>query len=319
MKSIRFKNVTSNLDQSCEDMRKFWPDAEVSYCGDSPYYSNVNGLILENSSFSDNATVQGLAISALRFDDCHLISIPIAGHSAHSFEGQVFNAANHQAVFQHSGIEISAWPLSHVRTFQVTINKSAYESFASNYLGLERLENTAYLPEIKLNSDFGRNISVLSQRMLQWLNNPAFDFNDSGLILKLFEQSFLKAVVEYQAQSWSYLNQNPVAEPFYIKMAEEYIRYHLLDGLNLAKIAESCGISGRTLQLGFQKHRGYSPTEFSRNLRLEAARRDLLSADLQMNVTRIAMKWGFSHFSRFANQYRKRFYELPSETILKSR
>lgn len=317
MKSIRFKNVISNLDQSCEDMRKFWPDAEVSYSGESPYYSNVNGLILENSSFSDNATVQGLAISGLRFDDCHLISIPIAGHSAHSFEGQVFNAANHQAVFQHSGIEISARPLSHVRTFQVTINKSAYESFATNYLGLERLENTAYLPEIKLKIDYGRYISILSQRMLKWLNNPAFDFNDSGLTLKLFEQSFLKAVVEYQSQACSFLDENPVAEPFYIKMAEEYIRYHLLDGLNLAKIAESCGVSGRTLQLGFQKHRGYSPSEFSRNLRLEAARRDLLSPGLQMNVTRIAMKWGFSHFSRFANDYRNRFHELPSETFQK--
>lgn len=79
MNSIRFKNVTSNLDQSCEDMCKFWPDSEVSYSGKTPYYSNVNGLILENSSFSDNATVQGLSISGLRFDGCHLISIPIAG------------------------------------------------------------------------------------------------------------------------------------------------------------------------------------------------------------------------------------------------
>jgi transcriptional regulator GlxA family with amidase domain len=187
----------------------------------------------------------------------------------------------------------------------------------TNYLGLERDENTTYIPEIELKSDFGRSIAVLSKRMFQWLNNPAFDFNHSGLILKLFEQSFLQAVVEYQATSWSYLNQNPVAEPFYIKMAEEYIRNHLLDGLNLSNIAESCGISGRTLQLGFQKHRGYSPTEFSRNLRLEAARSDLLSPDFQMNVTRIAMKWGFSHFSRFANDYRKRFHELPSETFQK--
>jgi AraC-like DNA-binding protein len=319
MNAIRFKNVTSNLDQSCEDMRKFWPDALVSYSGKTPFYSNVNGLILENSSFSDNATVQGLSISGLRFDACHLISIPIAGHSAHRFEGQIYSAGNQQAVFQHSGAEISAWPLSHVRTFQVTLNKSAYENLVTNYLGLERDENTTYIPEIELKSDFGRSIAVLSKRMFQWLNNPAFDFNHSGLILKLFEQSFLQAVVEYQAQSWSYLNQNPVAEPFYIKMAEEYIRNHLLDGLNLSNIAESCGISGRTLQLGFQKHRGYSPTEFSRNLRLEAARSDLLSPDFQMNVTRIAMKWGFSHFSRFANEYRKRFYELPSETIMKSR
>lgn len=317
MNAIRFKNVTSNLDESCDDMRKFWPDALVSYSGETPYYSNVNGLILENSSFSDNATVQGLSISGLRFDACHLISIPIAGHSAHRFEGQIYSAGNQQAVFQHSGAEISAWPLSHVRTFQVTLNKSAYENLVTNYLGLERDENMTYIPEIELKSDFGRSIAVLSKRMFQWLNNPAFDFNHSGLILKLFEQSFLQAVVEYQAKSWSYLNQNPVAEPFYIKMAEEYIRNHLLDGLNLSNIAESCGISGRTLQLGFQKHRGYSPTEFSRNLRLEAARSDLLSPDFQMNVTRIAMKWGFSHFSRFANDYRKRFHELPSETFQK--
>lgn len=319
MKPIRIKNITSNLDQSCDDMRKFWPDAQVSYSGKIPYYSNVNGLILEKSSFSDNATVQGLSISRLRFDDCHLISIPIAGYSSHRFEGQNHSAGNHQAVFQPSGVEITAMPLSHVRTFQVTIKRSAYESLVRNYVGGDRLENTIHTPEIKLNDNFGRNIAILSQRMIQWLNNPEFEFNDPGLILKIFEQRFIQAVIEYQAQAWSFLDKCPVAEPFYIRMAEEYIRCHLLNGSNLSTLAESCGISVRTLQLGFRKYRGYSPSEFNRNLRLEAARRDLLAPDFPKNVTRVAVKWGFSHFSRFANDYRKRFQELPSETILKSR
>jgi AraC-like DNA-binding protein len=48
-------------------------------------------------------------------------------------------------------------------------------------------------------------------------------------------------------------------------------------------------------------------------------RADLLRADTDESVTRIAMKWGFRHLGRFAVGYRDRFGETPSQTRRRAR
>ncbi len=51
-------------------------------------------------------------------------------------------------------------------------------------------------------------------------------------------------------------------------------------------------------------------------LRLNRAHEDLQLADAQTtNVSDIATKWGFSHFGRFAKEYKALFGVLPSETL----
>ena len=45
-------------------------------------------------------------------------------------------------------------------------------------------------------------------------------------------------------------------------------------------------------------------------------RADLIRADPRSTrVTDVAMRWGFFHQSRFAQQYREQFQELPSATL----
>ena len=310
------KNTTNDLEQSRDDMRRFWPDCRVEYAGRRTYYSNVNGVILDDSTFSDNSTVRGLNIRGLRFADCHLLSIPIAGHSSHQFHGQTYEAGDNIAVFQPAGAEISAWPETHVRTFQVTIQKSKYDQLIAAYAGIENLERARLAPEIKLNQNSGQNIAALTKRMTRWLNSPVRDLGKASLFLQLFEQRFLESLVEHHAHYWPFLEKTPVAEPFYVRMAEEYIRANPRMVVGLAQLAAICGVSGRTLQLGFNKHRGYSPMEFSRGLRLDLARVMLMEARPGQTVLEIAMASGFSHVSRFAMEYRKRFQESPSETLL---
>ena len=55
---------------------------------------------------------------------------------------------------------------------------------------------------------------------------------------------------------------------------------------------------------------------YVRRIRLGKVRADLLRADPQRTrVTDVAMRWGFFHQSRFAQQYRDQFHELPSVTL----
>jgi AraC-like DNA-binding protein len=93
----------------------------------------------------------------------------------------------------------------------------------------------------------------------------------------------------------------------------EYIDAHLAEDLALADLTEASGLSARSVQIGFRREFGVSPTEFVRERRLDRAHHELLQAG-PGSVTDTAMRWGLFHLGRFAQQYRIRFGELPSET-----
>jgi transcriptional regulator GlxA family with amidase domain len=60
---------------------------------------------------------------------------------------------------------------------------------------------------------------------------------------------------------------------------------------------------------------GMSPTAYVRAVRLDRVHADLLCPAGTGSVSDVAMKWGFFHLGRFAQQYRDRFGVLPSQTV----
>lgn len=75
-------------------------------------------------------------------------------------------------------------------------------------------------------------------------------------------------------------------------------------------------VSVRTLHAAFADQLGESPMAYVRRVRLARVRAELLDADPHdTRVTDVAMRWGFFHQSRFAQQYRDQFHELPSATL----
>jgi AraC-like DNA-binding protein len=98
----------------------------------------------------------------------------------------------------------------------------------------------------------------------------------------------------------------------------ELIQHEPDRDLSLAELADAAGVTARALQRGFKEHVGVSPTTYLRNVRLDRAHADLMAEAGSSSVTDIAMRWGFFHFGRFAQQYRERFGVVPSETVRRS-
>jgi AraC-like DNA-binding protein len=104
--------------------------------------------------------------------------------------------------------------------------------------------------------------------------------------------------------------------PDYVRRAIAYLRAHLDQPLTLERIAAHCGVSTRTLQLGFRKSKNTTPMEYLRLLRLHGARADLQRARPEKGrVSAIALRHGFTHLSLFSREYRREFGELPSQTL----
>lgn len=105
-----------------------------------------------------------------------------------------------------------------------------------------------------------------------------------------------------------------LVSPRHVCRAIDYMHAKIGQPILIREIAESVGVSVRALEIGFRTFKGRSPSEYLRELRLQAVRNDLLDPQNSEPISKICLKWGFFHFGRFSAIYRAAFGENPSET-----
>jgi transcriptional regulator GlxA family with amidase domain len=112
---------------------------------------------------------------------------------------------------------------------------------------------------------------------------------------------------------------NNHAVPGSIARAIRFMRDNLAVNLRTYAIAMAAGVPERTLRRQFRRFTGESPVAFHRNLRLDAVHRSLRLDRRNTEVSAVAASYGFTHFGQFAARYRRRFGELPFDTLRASR
>ena len=108
--------------------------------------------------------------------------------------------------------------------------------------------------------------------------------------------------------------QRSAAAPRSVIRAIEFIKTHAAEPLTIADIAAAAGCSTRALQLAFRAWRDTTPMRELNRVRLDYAHADLLKLGPNCTVTEIALKWGFGHPGRFAQQYARAIGQSPSQT-----
>jgi adenylate cyclase len=107
--------------------------------------------------------------------------------------------------------------------------------------------------------------------------------------------------------------------PHDLNRAVQYMRDSVGGKISMADLVAHCGVGGRTLHKHFRAFLADSPLAYWRRLRLAAAREELLKGPDGATVTAVAARFGFNHFGRFSQQYRRGFGETPSATLRRSR
>ncbi len=124
--------------------------------------------------------------------------------------------------------------------------------------------------------------------------------------------------VSHSLTSWMKQGAQSTAAPYYVRRAEEFMLAHASECLTLHDIAAAAGIGVRSLHNGFRHFRGQTPMGYLKTIRLVRVREELNSCkDRDRTVTQIALENGFNHVSKFAQDYRNRFGELPSHALRK--
>jgi AraC-like DNA-binding protein len=120
----------------------------------------------------------------------------------------------------------------------------------------------------------------------------------------------------HHSESTDYCRDEQGPVPYYIKRAEDYIRGHAREDINVDRIAGAGGVSPRTMFYGFKHWRNTTPMAHVRNIRLDLARAALERARAEGGtVSHAALDAGFSNFSQFSKIYKARFGESPSATL----
>lgn len=97
---------------------------------------------------------------------------------------------------------------------------------------------------------------------------------------------------------------------------EDALRYRPEEMLSLTEICLAVGTAERTLNLACREFLGQGAVQYARGRRLDLVHQRLQTGDpATTQVTQAAMDYGFWELGRFAQAYRYRFGELPSQTL----
>jgi AraC-like DNA-binding protein len=138
----------------------------------------------------------------------------------------------------------------------------------------------------------------------------------SSLLLAQLEQAALVAYLCGTTHNHSHLLVAPTRDsaPWQVRRVEDYVEANWDQPITVDALAALTNASARSVFNSFKQHRGYSPMQFVKGVRLRRAHGMLSAQHPEMSVTDVALACGFGNLGHFANDYFKIFGEKPSAT-----
>jgi AraC-like DNA-binding protein len=161
-----------------------------------------------------------------------------------------------------------------------------------------------------------------------WQRTLAYGWSSEGCGLPLagaaraaLDEYLLTLLLHHHSHNYSdeLVQSRPTPVPGVVRRAERFIIDNAGTPITVSDVADSLGISLRSLQAGFRQWRETTPAALLRQARLQLVRDELVRSGPECNVTTVAVRHGFSHLGRFSAQYRSAFGEDPSATLRRGR
>lgn len=205
------------------------------------------------------------------------------------------------------------------QTVSVMASGSSFHDALATMMGGEVRPRIRFEPRIAIDSGEGASLARLVEFLIDEASREQ-GVTRAPLVAARMADAFLFGLLAGQPHNHSErMRRGRPAEPHYVSIAAAYMDARKAEPIRMAEVAAAAGVTLRSLQLGFRKHRGVSPMAFLRGRRLELARTMLLAGPDVVSVTEVALACGFEHVGRFSIAYRARFGERPSETVARIR
>ncbi|WP_397473438.1 AraC family transcriptional regulator [Pusillimonas sp.] len=194
------------------------------------------------------------------------------------------------------------------------VPRERIEASCSNLLGARIEQPVEFCPQFALDTPQGRSWQHQIGALLSWFQAPGQ--TPPSKWVEAQEETLIQHLLLCQRHNYSELLQRRSGTARRnVRLAEEYIRAHLQEPLDLGRIAQASGSSVRSLCAAFKDQYGLSPMAYAREQRMERAHAELLTASPGVRVTDVALRWGFTHLGRFCTRYRERYGCTPLQTL----
>jgi AraC-like DNA-binding protein len=282
-----------------------------------PFSTSIQFRQLNDLRVSYSWFAPAMVISLIPSDPNYSLYFRHSGSSEYRVRGRVFFTSPSCGAF---------WPGLHpvqVRTnenwhvFGTRFSSGAIQLELSRLLERDIVRPIDFDPMVNFDHGAGRIVKRMLVQLYEKAGRHDPELAKSGLGMRQIELSLITLILEGLRHNYSKFVNGPERNiaPWQVRAVEEFIFANADQPLSLGNLAVIGGVSARSLQLTFRRHRGCSPMEFLRRIRFERVRDELLHPIHDTTVTSAAMRWGFFHLGRFAAEYRARFNESPSATL----
>lgn len=108
----------------------------------------------------------------------------------------------------------------------------------------------------------------------------------------------------------------PMGGEVLVRRAVAFIDENAHTDISQADIAAAANLTPQVLEMMFVEHRGCSPMQYMRRVRMNYAHHELVAADpTSTTVGAVSRRWGFTSSSRFAIAYRMAYGRSPAATL----
>lgn len=310
---------TRNLEQAREHMERVWGEHRAAYLSkehrlDFRHREAGLGPIAVNSMQYG----AGVTVNVSAFGNHYLAQFTLAGRcELQQGRNSIDTPAGSVVIINPFQPFAKTW-LPGTRQLIIRIDRGLVEREFQALTGCDETERIEFDPLPPESMARAGTLAHFARMLCDDLKNAC-----SGLEHPLARDRIASALVSTLLVSMPHNRQRALEAaaasiaPFFVRRAERFIAENARQAIDLEDLADVAGVSARALQMGFRRFRNTTPMAYLRAVRLELARIELARASRSGAVASIAHLCGFEHLGRFAADYKARFNESPSQTLLR--
>jgi AraC-like DNA-binding protein len=248
------------------------------------------------------------------------VDVPLSGRLVwrQGRSGSQLADVNRAAVFQPAGDTVLERWEGDCRLLAVKVDCDVLQRQLSRMIDRPVAAAPVLSPQLRLSRGPGASWVRLVGLLADSTSDPAA-IAHHPLIGARFQEAVISGLLlatNHQYRDQLERSAGPLPAPRAIRRAIEALHADPQRPWTSALLAETAGVSVRSLQDGFQRYVDTSPMRYLKDLRLDRVHDDLGAADPDREtVAQVASRWGFLHLGRFAAAYRERFGVRPSESL----
>jgi len=280
----------------------------------------VNGVYLPGIYIGCAQYGAPVALGASPMRNDYWVHLPIRGVWEAAIDHDTLNCDARSAAVSSPTGQVMLRSNAGAARLSLSLTSDAVKRHLASLLGEPPTEPLKFVPTMNLADGYGRRLAqILSAAVIEFERTNLVRWSPTAMIE--FAEFVVTSLLLFHPHNYSdaLRRSDRMITPRDINRAVDYLEAHVDAPVTVADLVAASQVSGRTLFQHFRDFKGMSPMRYLRNARFAKVRDALLRAEAEESVTAIASACGFTHLSRFAVEYRRRFGERPSDTLRRNR